>query len=64
VITFNACSSTAYSSGACSSTNPYLQVVVTYGDYSSQQLQAGITCSITCGNTMAINSWVFEDTSI
>lgn len=67
-ITFTACSSTAVTAHTCSSSNPYLQAIVSYDDYSSTgpnpQLIAGVPCSNTCGTTMKIDSWVFAQTSL
>jgi hypothetical protein len=67
VITFTACPSTAFTVtggvGAC--TTPYLEAVVTYDDYSSSnQIATSAACSTTCGATMTINSWIFQQTAI
>ncbi len=67
VVTFTACPSTVFSItngvGAC--TTPYLQAVVTYDDYAnSSQIATSAACSTTCGATVTINSWVFEETAI
>jgi hypothetical protein len=60
-ITFEACTSDV-SPTACAS-NPYLQVVATFDDYSSSStIGSSILCSATCGTTMRINSWTFKQT--
>jgi hypothetical protein len=71
-ITFYACSSTAAAQGICGvpsaskpKLKPYLEVGVTYDDYaSSNQIGSSLPCSTTCGTSMTINSWVFENTAI
>jgi hypothetical protein len=58
VVTFKACTSDV-SASACAS-NPYLQAVATFDDYSSSSvIGSSIMCSATCGTTMRINSWTF-----
>ena len=65
VVTLTACSDSARIANTCSNTNnPYLTVVVTFGDYSStNQFSSSSPCTSTspsCGTTMTINSWTFK----
>ncbi len=65
VVTLTACSDTARLANTCSQANPYLTVVVTFGDYSStNQFSLSSPCtpamSPSCGTTMTINSWTFK----
>ncbi len=65
VVTLTACSDSARLAGTCSQANPYLTVMVTFGDYSSSNFFAKSTpctpaTSATCGTTMTINNWTFK----
>jgi hypothetical protein len=62
VITFQACSESAFQNNQCSPTNnPYLTTIVTFDDFASSNLIASTTpCTTTCGASESINSWVFN----
>lgn len=61
VVTFFACQSTV--TAAQCGTTPLLDVVVTFDDYPSPiEPISTAQCTSTCGESMDINSWIFDDT--
>ncbi len=58
VVTISACASTT-SAAACS-VSPQLQAVVIFDDYASGDTPIDSVCTVTCGTSMAIESWTFE----
>lgn len=59
-VTFYACDST-FSASACGS-HPLLYAVVTFDDYPAPSSAISTAqCSSTCGISMNVNSWVFDD---
>jgi hypothetical protein len=59
VVTFYACPATVGSSNCAS--NPTLKAVVTYDDYPPGTSEpTSVECSIYCGTSMTVNSWVFS----
>lgn len=74
VITFYACSNSAFAQNTCgpnkapyssSKPPPYLEATVTYDDYTSPtQIGSSILCTSTCGANVTINTWIFRNVAI
>jgi hypothetical protein len=68
VVTFYGCPVTAAQAGLSPSqiaancaTNPYLQAVVTYGDYPPGDSKSNTAeCQVYCGQSMTVNSWIWS----